>query len=768
VGRLADGLSRALVTKRRAVLVALVLVTVLLGAGLPQLAFETSQDTLIDRSSTVAKENRRYQERFGGEAMLVAWTGDLSDLTRDGNLDRLQAIEADLRKTGDFDAVLGPYTALQFAQAQVGIAPGLLTRHGKTELLATEIGRVGQAGATKLSNPKFVDFLLHDPDGSIRPALRDNFPDPEHLLMLVRLEGNTDIADQGQAADEIKAVLHEHELSGFTEVAAGTPTLLQEINDYLQGGMATLGGLAVLAMVVLLLLVFRARWKLLSLGAVLVGCIWAFGLTGWLGIPLTLVTISGFPILLGLGVDFAIQMHSRFEEELAAGRMPDEAVRRSLAHMGPPLLVAMVAAVAGLLALEVSQVPMIRDFGLLLAIGMVTLVAAALTIVPFALVGRELRSPTPPPAPDARERRLERVVLRLVTALRRGTLVVAGLAVVIAGLGIWVEGRSEIETDPEKWIAQDSQAVQDLVGLRDATGFSSEVDILVDADDVTSPEVVAWMQEYAGRQLDRSGDELLRVTSLPQIANKVVGEEATAQDVADLLAIAPQDVRTSFVSADRQSASIVFPVAPISLQERQQLLDDVDAALQPPPGVHATPAGLAVVGVELVDGLEAGRREITLVSLGLVFVWLLVAYRRIRLAVLPLVPVLLAVGLSAIAVHLLGISLTPLTTVASPLAIAISTEFSVLVMARYLEERAAGRDPEDAVRLGGAHIGRAFLASGLTVLGGFAVLVLAPMPLLVDFGVVVSVIVSVALLSCLVVMPALLVRTDPAAGRPGR
>jgi hypothetical protein len=82
-------------------------------------------------------------------------------------------------------------------------------------------------------------------------------------------------------------------------------------------------------------------------------------------------------------------------------------------------------------------------------------------------------------------------------------------------------------------------------------------------------------------------------------------------------------------------------------------------------------------------------------------------------------------------------------------------------MARYLEERALGMDPEAAVERGGVRIGRAFLASGLTVLGGFAVLVLAPMPLLVDFGVVVSVIVLVALLCCLVVMPALLVRTDP-------
>jgi hydrophobe/amphiphile efflux-3 (HAE3) family protein len=767
VTRLAAALSRALVHRRRAVALVLVLVTVALATGLPRIAFETSQDTLIDRSSTVAKENRRYQERFGGEAMLVAWTGDLADLTKDGNLDRLRLIEEELRSSGRYDAVLGPYTALQFAQKQVGIAPGLLTRHDKGDVLATEIGRIATVGATELTNPKFVDFLVHDPDGTIRPALRDNFPDPRHLLLLVRLKGNTDIADQGTAADEIKSVLAKHPLEHFDEVAAGTPTLLQEINDYLQGGMATLGGLAVLAMVVLLLLVFRARWRLLSLGAVLVGSIWAFGLAGHLGIPLTLVTISGFPILLGLGVDFAVQMHSRFEEEVAAGRPVEEAVARSVQHMGPPLLVAMVAAVAGLLALEVSRVPMIRDFGLLLAIGMVALVAAALTIVPFALVGRELRSPTHPPEHAVPDRRLERIVLRLVTLLRRGTLVVAGLAVVIAGLGIWVEGRSEIETDPEKWIAQDSQAVRDLVALRDATGFSSEVDILVEADDVTDPKVVAWMQTYADRQLKGRGDQLLRVTSMPAIAAKVIGDEATTQDVDDLLTVAPRDVRRSFVSDDHRSASIVFPVAPISLQERQRLLDDVEATLDPPSGVHATPAGLAVVGVELVDGLEAGRREITLISLALVFVWLLVAYRRLRLAVLPLVPVLLAVGLSSIAVHLLGISLTPLTTVASPLAIAISTEFSVLVMARYLEERAAGLDPEAAVRLGGAHIGRAFLASGLTVLGGFAVLVLAPMPLLVDFGVVVSVIVFVALLSCLVVMPALLVRTDP-AGRPGR
>ena len=755
-----DRFAEVLIGRRRAVAAVLVLVTVALATGLPRLDFETSQDTLVNRDSTVAKQNRLYQSHFGGDAMLVAWTGSIAQVTTGDTLTRLRAVEADLRATKHFDAVIGPVTALEFAESQLKVAPAMLTRAGKGEVLAGEITRLLAAGQQSLDNPKFVQFLLYEADGSIRPALRDNFPDKSHLVMLVRLHGNADIATEGKAAKDVQRISSTHPLPGFRQVAGGTPTLLAEINDYLQGGMATLGAFAVLAMLVLLLLLFRARWRLLSLGVVAVGCVWAFGLAGHLGIPLTLVTISGLPILLGLGVDFAIQLHSRFEEELRRGEEAADALHSTLRNMQPPLLAAMGAAAVGVLALELSRVPMIRDFGVLLAIGVVALVLAALSIVPFVVLGRERAWPTERHTHEPRRHPLEHVVLRLVTLLRRGTVVVALVAVVVAGLGLYVEGHAKIETDPERWISQDSTAVHRLRGLREATGFSSEVDVLVEADDVTKPEVVAWMQDYANRQLTEH-KELLRVTSMPAIAAKVIGAEAKAEDVTALTSVAPADVKHSFVAADRKSASLVFPVAPISLEHRKQLLEAMVRDLDPPAGVRATPAGLAVIGVELVKSLSANRRAITLLSLGLVFLWLLLVYRRLVLAVAPLVPVLLAVGASTLVIRLLDISLTPLTTVASPLAIAIATEFSVLVMARYLEERARGLEPEHAIEWGGARIGRAFLASGLTLLGGFAVLVLAPMPLLVDFGIVVSVIVLVALLSCLVVMPAILVRTDP-------
>jgi uncharacterized protein len=174
------------------------------------------------------------------------------------------------------------------------------------------------------------------------------------------------------------------------------------------------------------------------------------------------------------------------------------------------------------------------------------------------------------------------------------------------------------------------------------------------------------------------------------------------------------------------------------------------------------------VGVELVDGMESNRQVLSLASLVLVLGWLIVRYRSVARAVLPLVPVLVALGASTVVLHLLGVELTPLSTVAGPLVIAIATEFAVLIAARYDEERRRGATPENAIALGVTRMGGAIVASGVTLLGGFAVLGFSELPLLRDFGIVVAIDVFVALLSALVLLPPLLAWADNRAWLRGR
>ena len=138
--------------------------------------------------------------------------------------------------------------------------------------------------------------------------------------MITRLDGNESLEDEGAAAERVEAIARPSRSPTPTTITTGAPVLLKDLNDYLRGGMLTLGAIAVAIMVVILLVLFDVRWRLLPLVVILVGVVWAFGLAGYLGIPLSVVTIAGLPVMLGVGIDYAIQMHSRIEEEVVIDR----------------------------------------------------------------------------------------------------------------------------------------------------------------------------------------------------------------------------------------------------------------------------------------------------------------------------------------------------------------------------------------------------------------------------------------------------------------
>jgi predicted RND superfamily exporter protein len=91
------------------------------------------------------------------------------------------------------------------------------------------------------------------------------------------------------------------------------------------------------------------------------------------------------------------------------------------------------------------------------------------------------------------------------------------------------------------------------------------------------------------------------------------------------------------------------------------------------------------------------------------------------------------------------------------LVIAISTEFSVLLSARYREEREAGASPARAIELTYASTGAAVLASGVTAIAGFAVLIVSQIRMLRDFGILTVVDLTVSLAGVMILLPAALV-----------
>jgi predicted RND superfamily exporter protein len=180
----------------------------------------------------------------------------------------------------------------------------------------------------------------------------------------------------------------------------------------------------------------------------------------------------------------------------------------------------------------------------------------------------------------------------------------------------------------------------------------------------------------------------------------------------------------------------------------------------PPSGIRATPSGLAVVGVGLLDNLEANRILLTYLAILFVFLFLTVRLKSVIRALLSLVPVLIAVGAASTVAWVFSLKLSPMTAVGGPLVVAACTEFTSLILLRYIEERDRGLEPKLAVEVVASRTGRAFIVSGLTAISGVAVLSFSSLPLLRDFGRIVAMNVAVALLSALVVLPPMLVWAD--------
>jgi len=94
------------------------------------------------------------------------------------------------------------------------------------------------------------------------------------------------------------------------------------------------------------------------------------------------------------------------------------------------------------------------------------------------------------------------------------------------------------------------------------------------------------------------------------------------------------------------------------------------------------------------------------------------------------------------------------------LILGMGTEMTVMVMERYLEERSRGSEKNKAIVTAVQRIGKAILASGLTTIGGFSVLMLSEFVILKDFGLMTVINIGLALLSTLFVLPALLILFD--------
>ncbi|WDT93354.1 MMPL family transporter [Thermoleophilum album] len=667
--------------------------------------------------------------------------------------------------------------------------------------------RYGLAGSPSLADPDFVAAVVFDPTrpaGTPKARFSYLFPARDLALIQMRLRPDLSTRDRSRAVALVRRAVRERLFQpryGARYAVTGVPAIVDDLAGSLTAALARLLAVAVVVMAFVLVLLQRGRRRLVPLATALAATAVTFALLALVGGELTLAALAVLPVLVGLAVDYAVQVRARLVEEAQVERL-DEAAALVTQRIAPALVTAAAATVAGFFVLLLSPLPVVRTFGALLIVGTVAALAVACAALPRALVPRSeperdrAGGDTPPTRRSSARTRRSGLVARardvpwrlFDTALARPQRVLR-LATAVAGVGLVLGLFVPVSTDLARLLPRNLASVEAALAVQRASGLAGQLDVLVHAPDVTDPRLLRWMARVRSdvlrsggwREGRRCGTERGNSPLCPGPSySELVGATGarTREQVRALLAQVPAYLLQGVVDRRRGLAVMSFGVAAVPLAEQHDLVEMVRSKLDPPAGIRAEVTGTLALSADAAGRLASpvGRLWSLLAALAAAALVLAVTTRRsvgTRFDhLLPLLPVALAAGWSgavAFVFHVLpaplGVELNPLSAMLAVLTVAITTEFAVLLWRRYREERAGGSTVERALTVAYASTGRAVWVSAATTLAGFLVLATSDIAMLRSFGILTALDLALAFVGVVLVLPAAIVAAEARAER---
>ncbi|MDR0767331.1 MAG: RND family transporter [Methanosarcinales archaeon] len=758
---------------RKFVFIGFVVLILVAVYGAMGITMNSGMDTYIHKDSKMYQDLDKYNSMFSQEAVIVMIEG--ADVYDPAVLRATERFENLMRNVSGVDAVGSPASIIKATNEQVT---------GRGEIPST----TEEVKALVDLNPSMYEGLIFG---------------NTHSLIAITYSANL---SEGQKEDITIAARNAANFSvfppGYNLIITGDAALNADMNEEMGLTMALLLLLALLLMVVGLGLVFRGvRWRLYPLIVVVFGLIYTFGMMGSLHINMTMVSIAAFPILIALGIDYAIQFHNRMEEELSKGKERGQALISTFKYTGPAVMTALFVTCVSFVSLLVSGIPMIQDFGMLLIIGCIGSYAAALFFGTVSLYYMDalsekirkkeeetgIKSPLSRFFPAVKSRNSaggangtdeanrsdirNNIVTSTLNKIIDFTLphkkTIFMMAIVTGALGFYADTTIPAETDFTTYMPQDMPALLDFYRMGSVMGGSDTINIMIQTQDISSPHVLKWMDEF-GTYQTRNQDYVFGADSLASIVKEYNGGVIpdTSEEIRAIYDQIPQSVMDRYsygnslllLNLDVGSAVMNLPME--SVKTLIEIVQE-DLMWHPmPPGTTATITGGMVPYTELLDSLLSGRVQQTMLGILLVFIALLLIYRNIYKALTPVLTIGLVIGWSGLVMYTFNIVYTPMTAVMGCIILGAGSEYSILLMERYYEEKGHGLPPTEAMRSAVTNTGIALTVSGITTIFGFLALTASAFGIISSFGLVTVINMMMVLLASFVVFPLLMLTLD--------
>lgn len=175
-------------------------------------------------------------------------------------------------------------------------------------------------------------------------------------------------------------------IDGVIVSPGGSPLEGAAISEGLSKDMSKTSMYSLLAILIIVIVVFRSvKYGLAPLATIIVGLVWTMGFVGLMGMNLSSATSGVLSMIMGIGIDFGIQIISRFRQELEKNNLKNS-ISNTLNAVFIPMTTTTVAAVIGFQAMTLGQLSMLGEMGQIMSYGVIGCYLVALLLLPPLLV----------------------------------------------------------------------------------------------------------------------------------------------------------------------------------------------------------------------------------------------------------------------------------------------------------------------------------------------------------------------------------------------
>ena len=520
---------------------------------------------------------------------------------------------------------------------------------------------------------------------------------------------------------------------------------------------------------------FRSyRATFITLLVVTIGVTWAFGFIGLFGYEITVLTALIPPLIIVIGVPNAVFLINKYQQEIKSHGQQAKALQRVISKIGNATLMTNITTASGFATFVFVKSQLLREFGILASINILSIFVLALLIIP--IIYSFMEPPKKKHLNHLERRWMENVVDWMEKMVREQRIAIYITTVVIIILGIIGLYQIRVSGSLIEDMPKTKAFFKDIKFFENEFGGIMPLEILVDTKkekgvmklstlkrmdkineviesfpELSKPVSIVNLVKYSKQAYYRGNPKYYQLPT-SQEQNYIFEYTKNSDGNSNML--------NNFVDSTGQFARITTFMKDIGTDKMnviQERLSQIVKKEFPSERYNVSFTGKALVflkGTNYLIGNLVFSLSLAILLISLFMAWMFRSFRMILISIIPnMLPLLITAGLMGF----FGIPIKPSTILVFSIAFGISVDDTIHFLAKYRQELIASNwKIRKSVYAALRETGVSMFYTSIVLFFGFLVFTVSSFGGTIALGGLVSITLLLAMVSNLLLLPSLL------------